>query len=73
MTILSLPLACTVCAQAFKHGDGSANAAGWAIFFMLCVIFPMIIGITFFIIRQVRRESSNLDPQYQDRISLEPV
>lgn len=73
MNFLSLPLACAVCARAFEHGDGSGDAAGWAIFFMLCVTVPMICGIAYFIIRQVRRESTNLDPKYQDQLALDPA
>ncbi len=71
MTTVSLPLACAVCAKAFQHGDGSGDAAGWAIFFMLCVVVPMICGIGFFIVRMVRREGKNLDPQFQDNFQLE--
>ncbi|MGE9268789.1 MAG: hypothetical protein ACQKBY_11905 [Verrucomicrobiales bacterium] len=66
-----LTLACSVCAEAFKHGDGADNAAGWAIFFMLCVIVPMALGIAFFIIRMARRESRHLDDKYQDDFVLE--
>lgn len=59
-------LACTTCAQTFKHGDGPNDAAGWAILFMLCVILPMIGGICFLMFRIAKRESQNLDPKYQD-------
>ena len=61
-----LNLACSTCANAFKHGDGSGDAAGWAILFMLGVIVPMMVGVGFFLVRMARREKANFDPRYND-------
>ncbi len=46
--------------------DGGGDAAGWSIFFLLIVILAMIGGISFFMIRLVRREKAHFDPTLSD-------
>ncbi|MDB4353692.1 hypothetical protein N9Z02_00140 [Akkermansiaceae bacterium] len=63
--ITDLPVvACSTCANAFKHAGG--DAAGWAIAVMLCCIVPLVSGVLFLMIRMARREKAHLDPQYMD-------
>ncbi len=62
MMLESLQLACTTCANTFKEGGG--DAAGWAIFFMLCVTIPVLGGVGVCMVRIARREA--LDPKFQD-------
>lgn len=57
-------IACATCADAFKHGSGDGDAAGWAILFMLGIIVPMVAGVTFLMFKIARREKDNLDPKY---------
>ena len=57
-------IACSTCANAFKHGGG--DAAGWAIAAMLLCIVPLASGVLFFMIRMARREKAGLDEQYMD-------
>lgn len=57
-------LACSTCANAFKHAGG--DAAGWAIAIMLIMIVPLALGSFWFIFRMARRESANLDSRYCD-------
>ena len=57
-------LACATCANNFK--DGGADAAGWSILFMLGVIVAMLVGVSFFMIRLVRRDQGALDPELRD-------
>lgn len=64
MTSINGILACTTCAQAFKHGG--KDAAGWAIMFMLIMILPVITAVVIFIFRMARREKATFDPQYSD-------
>ncbi len=66
MNIYSLHLACSTCAEAFKHGDNSKNAVGWSIFFMLVVILCILGGIGVCLFRIARREKETLDPKYKD-------
>ncbi len=61
--LLSL-LACTTCANSFKHAG--ANAAGWSIAVMLMIIVPIACAVVFFIVRIARREKAGLDPRYMD-------
>lgn len=65
MSLDSLILACTTCANTFQEGGG--DAAGWAILLMVCIIMPMAAGIIFFIARIARRERMALDPQLCDQ------
>ncbi|MGC6467138.1 MAG: hypothetical protein ACON38_02655 [Akkermansiaceae bacterium] len=62
-TLFSI-LACSTCANAFKHGG--ENAAGWSIAVMLMVIIPLATGVVWSFVRIARRESAALDPQYCD-------
>ena len=64
MSLESLILACPTCANNFHEAGG--NAAGWAILFMVIVVVLMLSAIGIFMVRIARRESANLDPQYQD-------
>ncbi|MCX8239917.1 MAG: hypothetical protein OSB05_13945 [Akkermansiaceae bacterium] len=57
-------LACSTCANSFKHGG--QNAAGWAIALMLMVIVPLAVMVLFFMIRIARREKAGLDSRYCD-------
>ncbi len=64
MNLISSILACTTCANSFKHAG--ENAAGWAIAVMLMLIVPIAVGVLFFMIRMARREKAGLDPRYMD-------
>lgn len=64
MNLDTLIVACSTCANAFKHAGG--NAGGWAIGVMLMCIVPLASGVLFFMIRMARREKAGLDPQYLD-------
>lgn len=57
-------LACSTCANNFANTNG--DAAGWAIFFMLLIIIPMLAMICFFIFRIAKRQKEHFDPRYQD-------
>jgi len=57
-------LACSTCANAFKHGGG--DAAGWAIAVMLLVIVPLATCVFWFMVRIAKRERANLDSRYCD-------
>ncbi|MDA7535756.1 hypothetical protein N9F48_03030 [Akkermansiaceae bacterium] len=57
-------IACSTCANAFKHAGG--DAGGWAIAVMLMCIVPLVSGVLFLMIRMARREKLTLDPQYMD-------
>jgi len=46
--------------------DGGKDAAGWAIFFMLCVIIPMMAAVGFFIFRIARRQKAYATSLYDD-------
>lgn len=63
MTTGLTTLACSTCAQNFSSGD---DAAGWAILFMLVVVLPILIAISFFIIRIARKQAQAADDQYND-------
>jgi len=54
-------LACPTCAQAFEHTTG--NAAGYAILFMLCIVFPMLTTIGVCIFRIARRQKKAVDAE----------
>jgi len=57
-------IACSTCANAFKHAGG--DAAGWAIAIMLMCIVPLVSGVLFLMVRMARRERAHLDPQFMD-------
>lgn len=45
---------------------GGGDAIGWSIFFLLAVILAVLGGICFFMIRLIRRDRDNLDPELSD-------
>lgn len=64
MSFLASILACSTCANVFKHGG--ENAAGWSIAVMLMVILPLITGVVVVFVRMAKREKAAFDPQYSD-------
>ena len=57
-------LACTICGY---HSPLEGNdAAAWSIFFLLVVIVAVLAGVGFFLIRMIRRDRENLDPELCD-------
>ncbi len=56
-------LACSTCATTF---GSSGDSIGYSIFFLLCLILAMLAGVAFFMIRLVRRDAANLDPELRD-------
>lgn len=60
----NITLACQACRGAFMHGG--KDAAGWAIMFMLCIIIPMLIAVSYFIYRIAKRQKLYADNQYDD-------
>ncbi len=64
MLIDSSILACSTCANAFKHAG--QDAAGWSIAVMLMMIVPLALGVFWCMIRIAKRESAGLDPKYCD-------
>lgn len=63
MNLLSI-LACSTCANSFKHAG--QNAAGWSIAVMLLIIVPLAICVLWSFIRIAKREKESLDPRYCD-------
>lgn len=57
-------LACSTCANAFKHAG--QDAAGWSIAVMLMVIVPLASCVLWFMVRLAKREREGLDSQYCD-------
>lgn len=57
-------LACSTCRATMI--DGGGDAAGWSIFFLLAVVVAMLAGISYFMIRIMRRERLNFDPSLSD-------
>ncbi len=64
MDVLSTTLACSTCANNFKHGG--ADAAGWSIAVMVMLIVPLATAVLFLMIRMAKREKAGLDPRYCD-------
>ena len=64
MFTISSILACSTCANAFKHAG--KDAAGWAIASMLMIIVPLAIYVLVSIIRMAKRERTGLDLKYCD-------
>lgn len=60
---MNLTIACATCQGTFMHAGG--DAAGWSIFFLLCVIVPVLGAIGFYMIRIIRRQEA-LDPELCD-------
>ncbi len=71
MFIDSSILACSTCANAFKHAG--QDAAGWSIAVMLMVIVPLALGVFWSMLKIARRESAGLDPKYCDDYVAPPV
>ncbi len=59
-----LTLACQACRSSFM--DAGGDAAGWAIMFMLCIIVPVLVAVSFFIYRIAKRQKKYADSQYDD-------
>jgi hypothetical protein len=64
--VFSMNIACLTCAKAFQHAG--ADAAGFAILFLLAVIVPVITTVGILIFRIARREKEHFDPQYSDSL-----
>lgn len=56
-------LACPTCAASFKE---SGDSIGYSIFFLLIVILAVLSGIAFCMVRIMKREENNLDPELRD-------
>ena len=57
-------LACSFCG--FHSQDNPNGAAAWSIFFLLVVILIVLGGVSFFLMRMIRRDRDNLDPSLCD-------
>jgi hypothetical protein len=57
-------LACTICG--YHSPENTSDAAGYSIFFLLIVILLILGSVIFFMVRVMRRERDNLDPELQD-------
>ena len=65
MDLYSLSLlGCATCVETSKND--TTDAAGWAIFLMLCVILPVLGAVVFFIVRMARRSAAALEPEFRD-------
>jgi hypothetical protein len=65
MNLYSLSLlGCATCVENSKND--TTDAAGWAIFLMLCVILPLLGTVIFFIVRMARRAAAALEPEFRD-------
>lgn len=62
MTIPNL-LACSTCVVNYTE---TGDSIGYSIFTLLIVILAVLGAIGFFLIRIIRREESNLDPELRD-------
>ena len=62
---MSLPslLACSTCSVNYA---ASGDSIGWSIFFLLVLILAMLGGVAFFMVRLIRRDAANLDPELRD-------
>jgi hypothetical protein len=56
-------LACSTCAVNYS---ASGDSIGWSIFALLLLILAVLGGVAFFMIRLVRRDAANLDPELRD-------
>lgn len=56
-------LACPTCATSF---EASGDSIGYSILFLLIVILAVLGGIAFCMVRIIRREDNNLDPELRD-------
>ena len=63
MALLNL-ISCSTCRVNFSEAGG--DAAGYSIFVLLIVILAVLGGVGFFMIRLIRRENDNLDPELRD-------
>jgi ATP/ADP translocase len=55
--------ACSTCAVNYS---ASGNSIGWSIFALLLLILAVLGGVAFFMIRLIRRDNANLDPELRD-------
>ena len=46
--------------------EGGGDAAGYSIFALLIVVLAVLGGVGFFMVRLIRRENDNLDPELRD-------
>lgn len=60
----TLTLACPTCAKAFQESHG--NAAGWAIFTLLCIILPIISFIVVCFIKIAMRQKKHATNEFDD-------
>jgi hypothetical protein len=56
--------ACSTCRVSMIEGGG--DAAGYSIFALLIVVLAVLGGVGFFMVRLIRRENDNLDPELRD-------
>lgn len=57
-------LACATCQTTFAEAGG--EAMGWSIMFLLIVILMLVTGVVVCMVRIMRREEANLDPELRD-------
>lgn len=62
MTFINI-LACSTCSATF---GASGDSIGYSIFFLLVLILAVLAGVAFFMIRLIRRDAENLDPELRD-------
>jgi ATP/ADP translocase len=55
--------ACSTCAVNYS---ASGDSIGWSIFALLLLILAVLGGVAFFMIRLIRRDNANLDPEFRD-------
>ena len=57
-------IACTACVEAFRQAGG--EAAGWAIMFMLVVVFGMMVGVGVCMAKIAKRQKAHMPDKYRD-------
>ena len=61
--ITSNLLACSTCTVNYA---ATGDSIGYSIFFLLIVILAVLSGVVFCMLRIIRREEANLDPELRD-------
>ena len=56
-------LSCSTCTVNYA---ATGDSIGYSIFFLLTVVLAVLIGVVFFMLRIMRREEANLDPEFRD-------
>jgi len=65
MIQMSIP-ALISCASCSVNFQASGDSIGYSIFFLLLTILTVLGAVAFFMIRLMRRDQSNLDPELRD-------